>query len=163
MSETNERAALIIFNPSEQADQTFTLNVMLNQIVIYTIVYTLALSQTGQPKEEPKTTVTTTTTPATIEVAQAGTLGNPVIIILLVLVGLLLSIVVVLCLRVKRQNVDHDHEKTPMIKNDEKVIIVLPGGETKTAKYSDIIQVGGVSSRDDYVQSRLKEAINKIN
>ena len=163
MSETNERAALIIFNPSELADQTFTLNVMLNQIVIYTIVYTLALSQTGVPREEPSTTITTTTPPTTIQVAQAGTLGNPVTILLLAIVGLLLGIVVALCLRVRRRNIDHDHEKTPMIKNDEKVIIVLPGGETKTAKCSDIIHVGGVNSRDDYVQSRLREAINKIN
>jgi len=167
MSETNDRAALIIFNPSELAGQTFTLNVMLNQIVIYTIVYTLALSQTKAPRVEPSTTITTTTTPTTIQdVAQAGTLGNPVTILLLAIVGLLLGIVVALCLRVRRRNVDHDHEKTPMIKNDEKVIIVLPGGETKTttlAKCSDIIHVGGVSSRDDYVQSRLREAINKIN
>ena len=30
---------MIIFNPAE--DQTFTLNVMLNQVVIYTVIFTL--------------------------------------------------------------------------------------------------------------------------
>jgi len=162
MSETNQRAALIIFNPSEQEGQTFTLNVMLNQIVIYTVVYTLALAQARS--EAPSTTeatATTTTTPISFD--KATTFGNQVIILLLVIVGVLLFVIGTLCFRVRRRKTDHSHEKTPMIKSEEKAIIVLPGGETKTAKCSDVIHVGGLTSRDDYVQSRLREAINKIN
>lgn len=160
MSETNQRAALIIFNPSEQVSQTFTLNVMLNQIVIYTVVYTLALAQARS--EAPSTTEISATTPPII-VDQASTFGNPVIILLLIIVGVLLAIVGALCIRVRRRNIDHEHEKTPMIKSQKMAIIVLPGGETKTVDCSDVIHVSGLTSRDDFVQSRLREAINKMN
>ena len=120
----------------------------------------LALKQARN--EEVPPTIITTIQPN--EVSRASALESPLTIFLLVSVGLLLALVAALCLRVRKRNVHEDHEKDPMLaKPEEKVLIVLPCGTTKTAKASDVKNVGVRSHDINYIQKLLRNAITQTN